>query len=530
MAGVADRTVSGLACAVATGGLRFTWDRYTDWRTTIKPEAGAEYLYAERILWQVALSASGAFAGEETTHLIPSVSDGRGYVNFTEAGGVADPDETAFVRMLASGTRWVRARLVRLDSAGAIADAGAWSASVSGSYDAAADPEWVNRAWTRPAGPDLAGVRVLFSELWGGSLSTGANQAAYLKINLGTYNTADSVPAYFAALREALAARIGTPHRGKFGFFARAECGISAIMTGETTADEWYQLQGGRNPFPQTESDFNAKGGGTSPAMLLPYHTRDAALAASGSTQARLLSLTEYAEAHRGAGVYVHYLSLYGAAHQINDDTAGAPSDADILRSYCVPWVVDGGGMLCLDVFWNAVRYNTERGAGVETPEARLVRACVAERVYLIGERLGKTTNESYWRTLAGVGSTDSLSLLIDDGAYSTARAAADDGDRIDLSAYIETGETDPADLHARAVQLVYLNASTCAYVAAGSDNAEKARRLLIVARDLWHTWEGKAIPALGPQNITDDIEAADFDDFIGYTDAIENAKPAVCF
>lgn len=530
-----DRAMSGITAENRAGYLAFEADRgfisntVFDWRD-MKTGAGlTESSMRFRIQWQV--DADGTFADPDE-FFTPSVSDARSWDQYPEGddplgvGYEQDPKETLLLAGVTHNqTRYARCRVVLLDTDGTILEAGAWSASANATRNTLADPSWSNQSVPAAGGSqegDISRCWLLLFHLGGGAYE-GANAAIQsgLQLSVSVDNS------YWRGVRvvfdTALAA--AGPWAGRLGFFCRSALGTSKVLDSASTSIEWFALQGGRN---NDLTSYSSTGGGTSPAMLHPMlayeHARNLS---AGDTKTQMLSVVNDLDELRGLNVpVVLYNSLVASAHIHIDGGDDNATDAQVLNAFGLLHCLNSGFYVDLDVFFNAAP--TDPDTLLPSMEKRVAAALQTYRRRWFGERLGKTDNADWHpelSTYVSAGDNLAFSLLLDDAAYAAAKTL---GTRVDLTAYLNAGESDPHDLPSSVLTILMVTTGFCSWVNSGADNPAKCARALDVAADIWYTWGGKVLPAILSQAIWDEMDPADLYDYMEYVQTLVAAEPPI--
>ena len=523
-------TLANPAAEAISGYLRFTADRDTSWRTTLKPSLGLDDTMRLRIQWQV--DDDGSFTAP-TEFIVPSVSDARSWTRYPEGtnplgiGFEQDPRETLLLFGVSHNqTRYARCRVVQLATDGTIEDSGSWSATVNATRDTLLDPPWGTLSIPDSnADGDLPSAAIARCWLLLYHLGGGSYDGAAAEDQLGISLTGCIDDSYWKGVRSLFDTTLaaGGSWAYRMGFLCRSAFGTNKVLKTATTSEEWYNLMGGRN---NDLSSFDATGGGTSPAMLNTLQTYNhARTLASGTTKTRMLTVTTDLEELDGLGVpVVFYHSLFGAAHiRVDGDE---PTDTQLLNAHGLLRPLELGHHIGLDVYFNAAPDDPDID-GTPPSQEKLVAGALqrfGRRWY--GERLGKTANGDWIDELAGLelaSDLASFALVVDDSAYSAAKVL---GTRVDLSAYLNAAETDPADMPDSVRLIAFVHTNTCAFVAAGADNTDKCARALDVGKDIWQTWGGKVVPAILNQTQWDEMDADDLASYMEFVESIVGSPP----
>lgn len=521
--GVAERVPGTLVAEARAGFIRFTWPRFTDWRSGLK--AASADRDTERWRWRVVLSDTGAFAGEEREFIVPSVSDCRHFNAFPEGGGAwtpdPDPSEECDVFGVPDGaTLRGKVGLVHIGTDGTIDKRGPMSNVASARMDTGKEPrEFVGA--TSAAQTSLDDTYVLFEALVGGSLTTGALAVDYSGVDFDNYAVNDSWWRGMRVRMDRLLAGAAAPYAASngVGFLFRAPNGDNRAWLDSRadpkTSTVFWLLQGGRLPQPQQA--WSVVGGGTSPGMLDCWQSFDHAVSLRpGRTRNRVLSLTQDLGQLDGiTQPIVMYQSCYGAAHKV-------VWDEDILRAFGLHVPLRHGFIPALDVLCTGAKFDPELGTNVKTPEYRVAEALQAEpRVRrFFGETMlsGNSRYQAEVGALSKLGDIQAFDLYINDPGpkgYTAARAKADPSVRLDVADYLRPGRANLRATPPAFRMILRVNAGTCAYVQAGRTAEERCSRALIVARDLVHTWGRRAIPCLMNQAFWRGFNAGELAEFM---------------
>ncbi len=526
-----DRAMSGVTAENRAGFLAFEADRgfisdtVFDWRD-MKVGAGlTESSMRFRIQWQV--DDDGTFVAP-TEFFTPSVSDARSWDQYPEGddplgvGYEQDPKETLLLAGVPHNqTRYARCRVVLLDTDGTVLEAGAWSASANATRNTLVDPSWSSQSISGGGGGvegDLSRCWLLLFHLGGGAYE-GANAATQLGLQLSV-SVDNSYWKGVRALFDTTLTAAG-PWADRIGFFCRSSFGTSKVLDSASTSIEWFNLQGGRN---NDLTSYSSTGGGTSPAMMpaiLAYeHARNLS---AGDTKTQMLSVVNDLDELEDIGVpVVLYNSLVGAAHVHIDGGDDEATDDQILNAFGLLHCLNSGFYVDLDVFFNAAPIDPD--TLLPSMESRVATALQSYNRRWFGERMGKIENADWHPelgTYSRAGDNLAFSLLLDDDAYAAAKTL---GTRVDLSAYLNAGETDPNSLPTSVLTILMLTTGFCSWINSGADNAAKIARALDVAKDVWYTWRGRVLPAILSQAIWDEMDA---DDFAGYMEYVQTLVPA---